>query len=210
MKNYEITFITTEDLKEKAVENTIEKFGGKILKTESLGEKQFAYKIEKKTKGFYTSAIFELEPEKVAELNKALTLDEEIIRFLLISAERSDFVAPERYHKETALEKPKTELEIEPPLAMQKESMEIKKETVEPPLSMQKDAAVNYKEEVKKEKKVVKPKIKEVAEKKPAVVNQEQKEIKKDKQVEEITSQEATEEERLAALDKKLDEILKD
>ena len=65
MKNYEITFITSEDLKEKAVKDTIEKFGGKILKTDSLGEKQFAYKIEKQNKGFYTTAIFEMEPEKV-------------------------------------------------------------------------------------------------------------------------------------------------
>lgn len=189
MKKYEITFITGEDLKEKAVKDTIEKFGGKILKTDSLGEKQFAYKIEKQNKGFYTTAIFEMEPEKVAELNKSLTLDEEIIRFLLVSAERADFTAPERTHRETALEKPKTELEIEPPLGMQP----IKKEVV--------------KEEIKKEKKASKPKIKETPLDK---LVEKPKEIKEDKEVEEITSQEATEEERLKALDKKLDELLKE
>ena len=203
MKNYEITFITSEDLKEKAVKDTIEKFGGKILKTDSLGEKQFAYKIEKKSKGFYTSAIFELEPEKVAELNKALTLDEEIIRFLLVSAERSDFTVPEKYHKEIAIEKPQTDLEIEPEKAIVTEPVKeltIKKEAVEP-------KAVE-KEEIKQEKKVAKPKIKEVIVKKLAI--KEPEEVKPDAEVEEITSQEATEEERLKALDKKLDELLKE
>jgi small subunit ribosomal protein S6 len=194
IKKYEITFITSEDLKEKPVKTAIEKFGGKILKSDFLGEKQFTYKIEKKTKGFYATVIFEINPEKMAELNKILSLDEEIIRFLLISAERNDFTAPERKSKETALEKPtghspmggaQTELEIEPPLGMQKELIK-----VEP------------------EKKIAKPKVKKETVKEPVI--EKVKEVKKDKKVEEITAEEATEEERLKALDKKLDELLKE
>lgn len=200
MKNYEITFITTEDSKDTPIKTVIEKFGGKILKSESLGEKQFAYKIKKQNKGFYTTAIFEMAPEKVAELNKALTLDEEIIRFLLISAERTDFAAPERYHKETALKKPENKLEIEP----QKELMV--EENL--PAKIEEEKPVEKKEKAVQKKEEKEEKVKKEIVKKPAV--KEPEEVKKDAEVEEITSQEATEEERLKALDKKLDELLKE
>lgn len=214
MKNYEITFITSEDLKETPVKTAIEKFGGKILKTEFSGEKQLAYKIQKLTKGFYTSVIFEMPSEKVADLNKVLTLDEEIIRFLLISAERSDFAAPERKPRETALEKPKTEMEIEPEKELMTVEPPLGTQIAEPPLGMQPvEKKEIKKEEVKPEKKVT-PVIKQEKIKEPVKVEKpkkiEEKVEKKDARVEEITSEEATEEERLKALDKKLDELLKE
>lgn len=203
MKNYEITFITSTDSKEEPVKAAIEKLDGKVLKSDFLGEKQFTYKIEKKDKGFYTTLIFEISPEKVADLNKALLLDEEIIRFLIISAERTDFKAPESKTKELSLEKPAgqsplggatTELEKEPEKAL------VVEENL--PVAVKEEPKKTIKKEAKPEKKVAKKaKLEKKAEEKPAV---------KDKKVEEITAEEATEEERLKALDEKLDELLKD
>lgn len=177
MKQYEITIITKEDLKEKPIVKEIESLGGKIIIVNSLGQKQLAYPVKKEKIAFYTSILFEIEGEKIIELNRKLGLKEEILRHLIIIAKEAK-IQPE---KKVAKVKTKTE-EI--------------KETVIKPSETEKVIAQ------KEEKPIGKPK----APKKQVLPT------KKPTPKKETAPPSAgvDEKERLEALDKKLDELLKE
>lgn len=165
MKQYEITILTKEDLQEKPVKDEIKAFSGKILTTNSLGQKQLAYPIKKEKNAFFTTLVFEIEGEKLFDLNKKLGLKDEILRHLIIISPKAKTVLPApRTPKVPAVEIAKKELEIAPPT----------------------------KEEAPKEEivKLIKPKVVP----------------KKVEKKEETLS----EEDRLKALDEKLDELLKE
>lgn len=191
MKTYEITFITREDLKEKPVKEIITTLGGNILSISGIGERNFVYPIKKETKGFYTTVVFELEPDKLIELNKKLTLEEDILRHLLIIG------------RSVSLEIPEVKM------------MEVKDKEL---VSQEKPAQEEIKEEVKEEKVTAeKMQTEEIAKKPVEKVEKAKKEkviekpVKKvSEEVTEIEEETESEEDRLKALDKKLDELLKD
>ena len=87
MKQYEITIISKEEktAKDKLASKEIEDLGGKVLKTDPLGQKQFAYPIKKEQAGFYSVSLFEINPEKLFDLNKTLSLNDDILRYLIIA-----------------------------------------------------------------------------------------------------------------------------
>lgn len=188
MNQYDITIITKEDLGIEPVKKEIEALAGNIISSESLGQKKFTYEIKKETTGFYTKIIFEIEPEKLIELNKKLALKGEILRFLILT------------FKKTVLSPEKKSIEVE---KIADKKIDEKVEEI-----IQKEK----KEESNKE--VVKEKPKKVA-KKEAVEIVEAKEIKEEpkkisKATKEIEREAVSTEERLKALDKKLDELLKE
>lgn len=177
---YEITFITKEEAKGKEIQALIESLGGKISHSSSLGQKQFVYPIKKEVKGYYTTFTFELEPDKIFELNRKLVLQEEVLRFLIITAKG-------------AITEPKTAAKIKIEMPKIKEETEFKtEEIIETPEIKEKPAA----EPLVKVKKVKVEKVQSVE--KPRKI------------VEEILSEKEAEEDRLKALDKKLDELLKE
>lgn len=183
MRNYEITFLTREDTQEEKVKAILENLQGNILSVQSLGQKNLVYKIEKESRAYFTSVIFELAPDKLEELNRKLKLEEDILRYLIISVKPA-----------ASLEEVVKEVETEKVIKEEvKEEIqeEIAKEKIEEKEEVKKIEAEVEKEEKKEEKKPEKP-----------------KEIKKKVKVE--TAMEATEEERLEALDKKLEELLKE
>lgn len=110
MNQYEITFITKEDTKEVPIKKEIESLEGKILQVDSLGEKQFAYKIKKESRGIYTTVAFEMAPEKVLELNRQLGLKEEILRFLILTKKAAKIPLPA---KEKLVTKPTVRKPVE-------------------------------------------------------------------------------------------------
>ena len=177
MKTYEITFITKEDLKEKPLKEDLEKLGGKILSISGIGEKNFTYPIKKETKGFYTTILFEIEPEKLSDLNKKLSLNDDILRHLIIIGKTAPVEIPK-------LPKPVKEIEDKKEI---KEIEEIKD--------------VEGVKEIKEVKRPVKEVVKEVKKVEKPKVSEKVTEIEKDTE---------SEEDRLKALDKKLDELLKD
>lgn len=196
MKTYEITFITKEDEKEKPVKSILEGLGAKITDVSSLGQKTFTYPIKKEKAGFYTTVNFEIDPEKMAELNKKLGLEEEIIRFLLVSVKPAEQAAKKEI-KEKAIE---TELAVQETEIIPEPENDI----IEAPVTEIVEAEP---EEVKEEKKPAKKekKTEKVEKAKPA------KPAKKvSKVVKDLTEEPVSAEERMEALDKKLEELLKD
>ncbi len=94
MSNYEILYIINSEISEEeqpkimaTFEELVKKAEGKIISTENLGKKKLAYPINKMKVGFYVLSQFELESEKLIELNKKLKPMNEIIRFMIVSKE---------------------------------------------------------------------------------------------------------------------------
>lgn len=206
--SYEITFITKEDLKEPIVEKTIEALEGRVLSENKLGMKNFVYPIRKEKSGFYTSLVFEIDPLKVTDLNRKLLLEEEVLRFLIVSINVNKEMAeiPETELKPeevtgkpedtTAIIEPEQEIEVAPVTEIVAEEPEAK---AEPEAE---EPKVETKEKTKKAAKETEKPVK--ATKK--VTEKKEKPVKKA----DVKEETETEEERLEALDKKLEELLKD
>jgi len=231
MKQYEITFITKEpfdtapsiklgtsqgkDLKETPVKKEIEALGGKILNVSSIGQKNFTYPIKKEKAGFYTTVMFEIDPQKLMDLNKTIGLKEEILRHLIILYKAAKVGVP-KAPKMPAPEKmlPKEEIKLPEPvkeIEVPKKETKVEEKVAEP------------KEEKKAAKKVapkkVEPKVSKeadlsaVAPALPAGRSAKAEEIEKPARYasESVAGGETiSEEERMKELDKKLDELLKE
>tara|TARA_B100001996_G_scaffold361946_1_gene329093 strand:+ start:337 stop:696 length:360 start_codon:yes stop_codon:yes gene_type:complete len=95
MNSYEHTLIARQDLQEshtkKLIEkyhNLINKFSGKVIKTEEWGLKNLAYEIKKSRRGFYVHIKFDGNGETVQELENAQKIDEMLIRFLTVKVKK--------------------------------------------------------------------------------------------------------------------------
>lgn len=87
MNNYALTLVLKPDLDEKVRKellNSVAKKFGKIEKEEMWGARDLAYPIKHQTKGYYAHYLFSAEPELVKPLDKALKIEEDIIRYLIV------------------------------------------------------------------------------------------------------------------------------
>ncbi len=94
MAYYETVFIARQDLSEAQVKTLVEEVTaiittnkGQMIKTESWGLRALAYRIEKNKKGHYTLLEYSCETSVIAELERLLRLDENILRYVTIRLE---------------------------------------------------------------------------------------------------------------------------
>ncbi len=94
---YENVFIFSGQLSQKSAEDKLEeslelikKSGGKILKKESWGLKDLAYKIKKNSKGYYYMINSECDPKIFEELQIKVKQDLSFLRFLSIKIKEFD------------------------------------------------------------------------------------------------------------------------
>jgi len=97
MNLYEHTIILRQDLSEKEVENTRQKYttlikkdNGKIVKIENWGIMNLSYTIKENKKGNYIHFKFESEPKNIFKLEKDEGIDKNILRFLTIKVKKFD------------------------------------------------------------------------------------------------------------------------
>ena len=96
MAFYEHTIVGKQDLSEKDVENLISKYSkiidksGKILKTEKWGLLNLANKIKKNKKGNFVHFKIEIEGKLVKEIEKQLSIDTNVIRYLTVKYDKID------------------------------------------------------------------------------------------------------------------------
>ena len=90
MNSYLLTLVLKGDLEEKdrkelldEVEKKWKVEGGK-WKVDLWGGRDLAYPIKKQTKGYYVHLEFETHPNVIKDLDKSLTVEENILRFLLV------------------------------------------------------------------------------------------------------------------------------
>jgi|TARA_B100002051_G_C16558632_1_gene546355 small subunit ribosomal protein S6 len=93
---YEHTIVGKQDLSDKDVDNLINKYSeiinksGKILKTEKWGIINLARKIKKNKKGVFIHFKFEAKNFAVDDMEKKLSIDNNIIRFLTVKYKKLD------------------------------------------------------------------------------------------------------------------------
>lgn len=94
MPLYETVFIARQDLSAKVVEDMAKNFGkivndngGELKNVESWGIRTLAYRINKNRKGHYTLMHFDSNPKAMAEMERQMKLNEDILRFMTIRIE---------------------------------------------------------------------------------------------------------------------------
>ena len=94
MRLYESVFIARQDVSTTQVENLtkdftaiIENGGGKILKHEYWGLRNLAYRVKKNRKGHYVMLNLETDPDTLAEYERIMGLNEDVLRFMNIAIE---------------------------------------------------------------------------------------------------------------------------
>ena len=96
MAFYEHTIVGKQDLSEKEVESLISKYSkiidksGKILKTEKWGLLNLANKIKKNKKGIFVHFKMESEGKAIREVEKLLSIDANVIRYLTVKYNKLD------------------------------------------------------------------------------------------------------------------------
>lgn len=90
MKKYEVMYIINSSVEEEkrasvvsTVANIITENGGKVNKTDEWGMKDFAYRIDDMTKGYYVVVAFEADNACVKELDRLMGINQSIVRFMI-------------------------------------------------------------------------------------------------------------------------------
>jgi len=94
MPLYETVFIARQDVSAKQVEDLAAGFskivndnGGETKRTESWGLRTLAYRINKNRKGHYTLFHFEAPAKAIAEMERNMKINEDVLRFMTVSIE---------------------------------------------------------------------------------------------------------------------------
>ena len=87
-RTYEAVYIFDSTLEDAAINDKINRFNG-LLHTKQQpdvahwGRRQLAYSIGAKDNGYYVVSKFETEPTSLPEYERALKLDDGVIRYLI-------------------------------------------------------------------------------------------------------------------------------
>jgi len=92
LRDYEIVYIFAPELEEAEVNTRLERYhalltganGGEITATDHWGRRQLAYKVEDQTSGHYVVEHFRAPSEAMPEFERALKLDDSVLRYLVV------------------------------------------------------------------------------------------------------------------------------
>ncbi len=195
---YELTVITRTEEEAEAAKKLIDDLNGKITETKKLGSRRLAYPIEKEVTGFYTSFDFTCRPKQILDLNRRLSLLNQILRHLIIIKKPMRFVPTPAPKVEKPEEKSVlTPVKPEEPVAEVKP--EIKIEAPAPEKLPEEKPAKPEKAAPAAKPKPVKPEPKPEPQPEP-----------KPEPIKKSPDEAETEDDRLRKLDEKLDELLKE
>ncbi|HAT07806.1 MAG TPA: 30S ribosomal protein S6 [Rhodobiaceae bacterium] len=97
MALYEHIFIARQDISAQQVEGLVDmaqavlgENGGKITKNEYWGLKSLAYRVKKNRKGHYTLLNIEADHAAVAELERRISLNDDIIRHMTLRVDKHE------------------------------------------------------------------------------------------------------------------------
>lgn len=102
-RRYETVYIFDSALEEPAIDEKLERFHSLLARdgqapavtVNHWGKRTLAYSIGGKDTGHYVVAQFEVTPEVLPEYERALKLDDSVVRFLVVVAEPEVLVATE-------------------------------------------------------------------------------------------------------------------
>ena len=67
------------------IEEIVVSLGGKVVSTDKMGRKKLAHDIQNFRDGHFVAQKMELAPEKVVELKRQLSLNENILRIMFMN-----------------------------------------------------------------------------------------------------------------------------
>lgn len=88
---YELTYIITPVLETEQYAEVVKKFndflttnGAALEEVDEWGIKKLAYAMDKKTSGYYVNQYFTGPTDLVAKLERAMVIDDRILRFIML------------------------------------------------------------------------------------------------------------------------------
>jgi small subunit ribosomal protein S6 len=91
LRDYEVLYIVRADIDDdkvqdavKRVNTLIERSGGTIERTNLWGKRKLAYDVKHQKEGSYILQDFQLDPDRVPELESSLKITEEVLRHLIV------------------------------------------------------------------------------------------------------------------------------
>jgi small subunit ribosomal protein S6 len=91
MRLYEIVYIFDASLDQDAINRRLEKYhglatsgSGAVNAVDHWGVRQLAYAIRRKRTGYYVVSQVTADPQNLAEVERVLKLDEDLMRFLIV------------------------------------------------------------------------------------------------------------------------------
>lgn len=91
MRKYEVMYILNASLDDAARQTVVENMhgiitnnGGKIVNVDDWGVKEFAYRIDDMSKGYYYVVKFECENVALNEFNRLMHINKDVVRFMII------------------------------------------------------------------------------------------------------------------------------
>lgn len=97
MANYETMYILRPDLAEDQVEQAVTRYqnmlqeqGATQLEIQNRGKRRLAYEINRHREGVYIQMNYQAPGSTIAQLERAMRLSEEVIRYLTLKQEVED------------------------------------------------------------------------------------------------------------------------
>jgi small subunit ribosomal protein S6 len=97
MPLYEHVFLARQDVSGQQVEALVEQFksvieqnGGTVAKVEPWGLKSLTFRIKKNRKAHYTYIDIEAPPAAIAEMERQMSINEDVIRFMTVKVEKHE------------------------------------------------------------------------------------------------------------------------
>lgn len=91
IRPYEVVYILDSTLEDDAIAQKLETFHGLIAVDGAeppvlnhWGRRTLAYAIKKHTTGYYVVANFDTDPSRLPEYERALRLDDAVVRYLIV------------------------------------------------------------------------------------------------------------------------------
>ncbi len=91
MRKYEIMLILPAEADDKLIGSVTDRIsqvlsegGGQVDKVDRWGKRRFTYEIARQSEGFYLIAECQADPAAMKELDRVLSLADEVIRFKMV------------------------------------------------------------------------------------------------------------------------------
>jgi small subunit ribosomal protein S6 len=112
MNHYETLFVVKPTLTEEEIKSQIErvkaileKEGAELVATDDMGMRKLAYPVQKHNRGYYTVLLFKAKGDVIAELERNLRINEEVIKFLTVKYSKTKEIAQFNKLVEAAMKK---------------------------------------------------------------------------------------------------------
>jgi small subunit ribosomal protein S6 len=114
-RTYEAVYIFDSALEDAAINEKLTRFNGLLgnpgdLSADHWGRRQLAYPIGLRTNGYYVVTRFSAEPDVLPEYERALKLDDSVVRYL-VSIHEHELGAPPMSEEELAAQRRREEEE---------------------------------------------------------------------------------------------------